>query len=153
MEKVEKNGWLYWNTFVQVDVDGTSVPCEVQLQPRTWRKNLSWREYSSAPRIYVGIEGETILENLANRRNRDYTTYRKIVQQATKQVGFKSLKMGWSQYAGCSCPCSPGFKVKDWDWPSHPESGNYWDMWVVIGRVKSDPVVDLETQFLQLGAA
>lgn len=63
--------------------------------------------------IYVYPEGETISENLANRRQRPNTTYKKLL----KAHGLDKLnvppdhKLAWNQYAGCECGCSPGFFV------------------------------------------
>lgn len=73
------------------------------------------RDYNKAPRVYVWPEGETILDNLANRKTRPYNEFRKLVEQpALAALGLNSTthKLAWSQYAGCSCPCSPGFVVK-----------------------------------------
>jgi len=66
---------------------------------------------SSKARLYIWPQGETIMENLVNRRHRPYVAYRKeILPDLYKQLGWdSSVKARWSQYAGCSCPCSPGF--------------------------------------------
>jgi hypothetical protein len=67
----------------------------------------------AATRIYIWPKGETILENLMNRRDRPYTTYRKEVLPgvlAGLGIRYQDVKVRWSQYAGCTmCPCSPGF--------------------------------------------
>lgn len=62
-------------------------------------------------RVYVFPQGETLLENLANRKSRPYTAYRKEVLPAVfRAMGLpENTRAKWSQYAGCSCPCSPGF--------------------------------------------
>jgi phage/plasmid-associated DNA primase len=54
---------------------------------------------------------ESIMENLMNRRSRPINVYRKLAYQALEQIGYtkEDVKLNWSQYAGCSCPCSPGF--------------------------------------------
>ena len=62
------------------------------------------REFYQASRVYVWPRGESILENLCNRRSRPYTEYRKLL--AGKSFMEKAR---WSQKAGCSCGCSPGF--------------------------------------------
>lgn len=59
-------------------------------------------------RVYLHIEDESLAENLVNRRNRPVTEWRKIVQQVLWHYNMET-KFNWSQYAGCSCPCSPGF--------------------------------------------
>lgn len=68
-----------------------------------------------ASRVYIFPQGETLLDNLQNRRSRPYNEYRKQVMPAVlKALGLPAgTKVKWSQYAGCSCPCSPGFIVED----------------------------------------
>lgn len=62
-------------------------------------------------RIYVHPKGESVMENLFNRHTRPYTLYKKEVLPAVlERMGLpKETKVRWSQHAGCSCPCSPGF--------------------------------------------
>lgn len=68
-------------------------------------------------RIYVFPKGETILENLENRNQRPYNVYRKeVIPAVLEHLGTPGAKVAWSQYAGCSCPCSPGFVIKEGDW-------------------------------------
>lgn len=64
--------------------------------------------------IYVWPEGESIWENLQNRRQRPYTTYKKeVLPDVFEKMGLpRDTKASWSQKAGCSCGCSPGFKLK-----------------------------------------
>jgi len=77
------------------------------------------------PRIYVRPEGETIVENfLEGRHTRPYTLYKKeVLPQLFRVLGLggpgidNRIKVSWSQKAGCSCPCSPGFIVKDGNVP------------------------------------
>ena len=71
--------------------------------------------YSKA-RIYVHPQGETLLENLYNRKSRPHSIYRKgVLPKLFEQLGWNDGKImpraKWSQFAGCSCPCSPGFIV------------------------------------------
>lgn len=44
--------------------------------------------------------------------NLPYREFRKVMPQVFEQLGLESVKFNWSQYAGCSCPCSPGFILK-----------------------------------------
>jgi hypothetical protein len=78
------------------------------------RENHS-REFNRKTRVYVWPEGETLMENLQNRRGRPHTVYRKeVLPGVLRQMGLsENTKVRWSQYAGCSCPCSPGFVVDD----------------------------------------
>lgn len=73
------------------------------------------REYRAYARIYVHPAGETILENLVERRNRPTALYRELMPEILRRAGLPAdTKVTWSQHAGCSmCPCSPGFIVKD----------------------------------------
>ena len=77
------------------------------------RGNVEYKEWIKQTRIYVWPQGESILENLENRRQRPYTTYKKeVIPSVLEKMGLPAdTKVRWSQYAGCSCPCSPGFIV------------------------------------------
>jgi hypothetical protein len=76
---------------------------------------------SSKPRIYIFPKGETLIENLGNRKHRPYTAYKKEVlpvllerleqENPNEFACITGRKIHWSQYAGCSCPCSPGFII------------------------------------------
>lgn len=72
------------------------------------------RERSRKMKIYVWPEGETLIDNLENRRSRPFNIYRKeVIPQVLAQLGVPAdAKVRWSQRAGCSCPCSPGFIVE-----------------------------------------
>lgn len=69
------------------------------------------REYYSHSRVYIWPKGETILENLVERRTRPYNKWRPLVLQALQENGVSVRKLTWSQKAGCVCGCSPGFIV------------------------------------------
>lgn len=74
----------------------------------------SWeRGYDKEARVFIWPEGESVWENLNNRRDRPHTYYRKaIMPQVLAQLGLSPERVQWSQKAGCSCPCSPGFILK-----------------------------------------
>jgi hypothetical protein len=67
----------------------------------------------SKVRIHIFPSGETLLDNLYNRKSRPHSIYRKeVLPKLFTQLGWNpDTKVKWSQYAGCSCPCSPGFIV------------------------------------------
>lgn len=67
-------------------------------------------------RVHVFPKGETIFDNLANRRSRPYHDWKPVVIDALKQHGIHVDKLRWSQKAGCSCGCSPGFLGEDLPW-------------------------------------
>ena len=84
-------------------------------------KNIDVRFHGNDPsdhrrnkktRVYFNIQDETILENLMNRKSRPIKLFRALLPEVYKKLGVDS-KARWSQYAGCSCPCSPGFILDD----------------------------------------
>ena len=66
------------------------------------------RNNASKTRVYVEVP-ETILENVENRRNRPYKEWKQFAEKALTAFGVSFQRVGWSQKAGCSCGCSPGF--------------------------------------------
>ena len=66
----------------------------------------------SKTRVYVWPKGETLLENLQNRHNRPYVAMKPFALKAAEALSVVVDKLGWSQKAGCSCGCSPGFVVQ-----------------------------------------
>ena len=70
-------------------------------------------KWSGKNRVYIFPKGESLLENLMNRKGRPYNEYRKhVMPDVLEAMGLpRHTKVKWSQYAGCSCPCSPGFIV------------------------------------------
>lgn len=77
------------------------------------RQSSERRSHKS--RIYIFHPKETILENLQNRRQRPVTQYKEVLPQILakfkEETGYMPEKVRWSQKAGCSCGCSPGFIV------------------------------------------
>lgn len=69
------------------------------------------KERQKNTRVYVDVKDESILENLGNRTSRPYKAWKPLVEAKLKEMGIGFEKIRWSQYAGCSCPCSPGFVV------------------------------------------
>ncbi len=84
------------------------------------------RTSNSRPRIYVSIEGETLQQNLRDRRDRPYSVYKKeVLPKLFRLLGINPAKVSWSQKAGCrQCSCSPGFVVQSRDIP--------YDIWVTV---------------------
>ena len=84
------------------------------------RKGEPFRDKNKA---YVWVSGESVLENLANRRSRPYKFYQEeVLPIVLKEVAEKHPELsidlneknwGWRSKCGCSmCPCSPGFIQK-----------------------------------------
>ena len=66
-----------------------------------------WRYKKS--RLFLCIKNEKILDNLANRRSRPVDKYKSLLPDIVAALELEPRKVKWSQYAGCTCPCSPGF--------------------------------------------
>lgn len=73
-------------------------------------------------RIYFLINGESLVENLLNRRSRPTKLYRRLLNKVYTQLREQGeilpqdqnpQDVKWSQTAGCSCGCSPGFIMRD----------------------------------------
>lgn len=64
-------------------------------------------------RVYIFPKGETVLDNLTNRWARPATVYKKeVIPHVLTAMGLAAdTKVRWSQKAGCSCGCSPGFII------------------------------------------
>lgn len=62
-------------------------------------------------RVYVWRDDETITENIINRRFRPHRQWRKdVLPKVFSELGLaEGTRARWSQYAGCSCGCSPAF--------------------------------------------
>lgn len=70
-----------------------------------------YKERYRNTRVFIEIAKETILENLVERHDRPHTQWRKeVLPKVFSQLNLPpDTKVRWSQYAGCTCPCSPGF--------------------------------------------
>ena len=101
------------------------------------------REYQSKPRMYFHIEGESLLENFGNRFNRPSQLYRQFIPQVLAHFGLPAgTKVVWSQKAGCSCGCSPGFIVQLDQYSASKlvfDSGNLVEYTTVDGKMKKVP--------------
>ena len=107
---------------------------KVTARRRTYERGR--RSYRAGhTRLYFFPQGESVMDNLRNRRTRPHNVYRTFIPAALDLLRAKSNteadykmveawmkpeKISWSQRAGCSCPCSPGFIVigpgfKDFD--------------------------------------
>lgn len=71
----------------------------------------------TTPHMYFFIDGESIMDNLANRRSRPHLEFKKMISGILLEMGLtqdqvNQIKPSWSQQCGCSCGCSPGFRLK-----------------------------------------
>lgn len=91
------------------------------------------RGWNKAPRMYVDAsEKFNVIEDLMNRHRRPYATWRKAVRKALAGVNIDLSKMAWSQTAGCSCPCSPGFVLNKQNLEVNGEAFYLYDIWVTL---------------------
>jgi hypothetical protein len=93
--------------------DGKTVEImQLKRRPPYSKYGSSMKEWRSGTRIYVGEVGESVFENLDNRFGRPVKEYRAAVLEALTSIGITDHKLAWSQKAGCSCGCSPGFILR-----------------------------------------
>lgn len=94
------------------------------------------------PRIYfwAADKEESVIEQFGNRWNRPYKLYRTLMPEVLLRLGVrKDAKYTWSQRAGCSCGCSPGFILKEKD-----SDGGWLGGRSVHVQVEGVPLTDVE---------
>lgn len=109
------------------------IPTACKIIQRQRTPNTKYREFTKAPRVYVSLNNETFIENLINRRNRPSKEYRAVAKSTLKEQGITVKKMRWSQFAGCTCPCSPGFILDDYDFEKGVISSFNFDVFISVG--------------------
>jgi hypothetical protein len=88
----------------------------IQFEVKDFQVRRNQDTRSRQGRVYVVLNHETILENLVWRRARPHQLWKPIVKRELEKHGIHVEKLSWSQKAGCSCGCSPGFKSDDLPW-------------------------------------
>lgn len=97
------------NIKTKTDVRDYRSAKPANMDGREWRK-----ERDKKARVYFFHEGESILENFGNRAARPRDLYKTYLGDVAERMGLpRDTKFRWSRYAGCSCPCSPGFICDD----------------------------------------
>ena len=102
--------------------------------------------------IYFHRMGQTILQNLEERHIELTDLFRYKWAEIFRLAGREDLvtalangliKVKWDQYAGCNCPCSPGFVVKSKDKNQYVvQPGTIWIDWSFTPHIlKSRQVV------------
>lgn len=117
----------------------------ITITPRvTWR--LTTREAHKKPRMYVWPdENFNVLEDLANRTRRPHAAWRKAVERLVAATGapLDLTGMRWSQYAGCTCPCSPGFILKSQVCEARAEHHGFRSVYFDVSvELRGAPTVD-----------
>ena len=132
-----------------VKVEGAELEFIERRKP-TWRYadrwytqsdwNREWREYNEAPRMYVAVSDESIIENLENRRRRPFNVYKTMIAESGISGVLSLETLRWSQHAGCKmCPCSPGFVIPKQGIQIGQTKFEHFDVWVTL---KGAPSVD-----------
>lgn len=112
---------------------------KITFMERKWSAHTRSSEMSAAPRMYVSVTDETIMDNLANRKRRPYNVYKTLIHSSGLNKVLNLSKLSWSQHAGCTCNCSPGF-ILNWQPVTVDGKTLYkWDAWVTL---ESAPAVD-----------
>lgn len=76
------------------------------------RQRTESSEMNNRSRVYIEHEKESIAENLLTRFSRDVSAYKtQVVPILCQILNLTSRDFSWSQKAGCSCGCSPGFRL------------------------------------------
>ena len=87
----------------------------VDIYRRRWTRNTTRREMYAKPRLYVGSDAAfSLVEDLENRTRRPFKVWREALRDLFDELNYAGIHVDfaasrWSQHAGCSCPCSPGF--------------------------------------------
>lgn len=84
------------------------------LRIKTTEKRARYRDernrHFKKARIFVFPDNEKGLEQLVYRHDRPVAIFRAYMPEMLAAFDLPpETKARWSQYAGCSCPCSPGF--------------------------------------------
>jgi hypothetical protein len=129
-------------TTIQSNIEGTEYRITVtQIQKDVEKYGKENNKRNGC--IYFFQQGETILDNLENRRNRPVKVYRQVLDAVMEACDMKFVgpkdhyDCGWSQKAGCNCGCSPAFIFKNPSWESE-----YTDIFVDFTFEKVDEKKD-----------
>lgn len=80
----------------------------IKFTTRSYRENSKTRNRKSRLNVH-GEAMENLMENFINRVRRPHALYRKEMIPVLEALNLPTKGIRWSQYAWCSCPCSPGF--------------------------------------------
>lgn len=111
------------------------------------RGSRGMRSYFANSRVYVFVKGESVLDNLLNRYKRPGTRYKSVVLAQHPEL---EGRIRWSQNAGCSCGCSPGFVI---DKLLRDAKGNPADMYITI---TADPILaeqEVDMSYVEMALA
>lgn len=70
----------------------------------------TYRRRSRKSRVLVWTDEKfDLMSDFVNRTRRPHAQWRKAIKPVLEGMGIDTKGMRWSQYAYCTCPCSPGF--------------------------------------------
>lgn len=105
------------------------------------RKGL--RDFRKTPRIYIWVKNYNPIHDIGTgeRYNKPYRDIRPMLPEILTKLGINpdGLKFRWSRYAGCTCPCSPGFIVSGYVPKS---SEDYFDIHIEYEHVPTEAVAE-----------
>jgi hypothetical protein len=94
--------------------------------------------YYANSRAHIFLQSEGIMDNLVNRQSRPVSAFRAVLLELHPEL---EGRIRWSQKAGCSCGCSPGFII---DHTVRNDKNLPSDIYITIGHPKvPEPVVDM----------
>ena len=112
------------------------------LELVTQQRNSSQppKRYYTKPRVYLSLRMPektefNAIDDLLLRRLHNPQKLKPVIVEELKKHGIVINKIRWSRYAGCSCPCSPGFILEDIGMlnagnPSNGFAGLRFDAWM-----------------------
>lgn len=112
---LKTSGWGTHENRIKGENKGKPQPIKYKFLGLDCELSLIYPDYTERPkksRLYVSVADESILDNLNNRLNRPVAIWKEIARVGLETMGLDPETYGrisWSQRAGCSCPCSPGF--------------------------------------------
>ena len=109
------------------------------VRKRKWYPGDRSSDMNKAPRLYVNVTDESVFENLENRKRRPYNVYKTLIHSSGLRTLINIDKLSWSQHAGCTCACSPGFVLGHQNVYIGDETFYNWDAWVTLTNA---PAVD-----------
>ena len=130
-----KDSYRAFRKEIVIEVDGQRA--KVTLLSRPYKQGYRERTRKSRLSVY-GTATENIWENFTNRTRRPYAEYRKIAKPFLEALGYPTKGLVWSQYAFCSCPCSPAF-IMDAKIKSGVPTKGY-----AIGSYMTSEIVDID---------
>jgi hypothetical protein len=77
-------------------------------------KFIPKEKHSASPRVYFWLADRATksFDEFIGQRFLPQDLFRPLMDEVLRPVGLLGTKASWSQKAGCSCPCSPGFILR-----------------------------------------